>query len=125
MKVSSDSRGRLRFWTAGILAPEGDREGDGAAADRDVGDVERRPPERAHADVEKIDDPSPAADPVDEVARRPAGDEAQGERLDQLEDSFRLYRCHQIMNCVEACPKDLNPARAITDIKRRLASRGS
>ena len=52
-------------------------------------------------------------------------DEAQGERLDQLEDSFRLYRCHQIMNCVESCPKDLNPARAITDIKRRLASRGS
>ena len=50
-------------------------------------------------------------------------DEAQGERLDQLEDSFRLYRCHQIMNCVEACPKDLNPARAITDLKRRLLSR--
>ena len=52
-------------------------------------------------------------------------DEAQGERLDQLEDSFKLYRCHTIMNCVEACPKDLNPARAIADIKRRLASRGS
>ena len=50
-------------------------------------------------------------------------DETQGERLDQLQDSFRLYRCHTIMNCVEACPKDLNPARAIADIKRRMASR--
>jgi succinate dehydrogenase / fumarate reductase iron-sulfur subunit len=52
-------------------------------------------------------------------------DQAGEERLDQLEDSFRLYRCHTIMNCVEACPKDLNPARAIADIKRRLLSRGS
>ncbi len=51
-------------------------------------------------------------------------DQAQAERLDLLDDSFRLYRCHTIMNCVEACPKDLNPARAIADIKRRLASRG-
>ena len=50
-------------------------------------------------------------------------DQAEGERLDQLQDSFRLYRCHTIMNCVEACPKDLNPARAIAAIKRRLASR--
>jgi len=50
-------------------------------------------------------------------------DAATRERLDQLDDSFRLYRCHTIMNCVEACPKDLNPARAIADIKRRLASR--
>src|SRR6185312_2685845 len=37
-------------------------------------------------------------------------DEALGERLDALEDPFRLYRCHTIMNCTEACPKDLNPA---------------
>ncbi len=51
-------------------------------------------------------------------------DEAQGERLDALEDPFRLYRCHTIMNCTEACPKDLNPARAIADIKRRLSARG-
>ena len=50
-------------------------------------------------------------------------DEAQGERLDALEDPFRLYRCHTIMNCTEACPKDLNPARAIADIKRRLSAR--
>jgi succinate dehydrogenase / fumarate reductase, iron-sulfur subunit len=50
-------------------------------------------------------------------------DEATGERLDELEDPFRLYRCHTIMNCTEACPKDLNPARAIADIKKMLAER--
>jgi succinate dehydrogenase / fumarate reductase, iron-sulfur subunit len=50
-------------------------------------------------------------------------DEASGERLDQLEDPFRLYRCHTIMNCTEACPKDLNPARAISEIKQILAHR--
>ena len=51
-------------------------------------------------------------------------DEARGERLDQLEDPFRLYRCHTIMNCAEACPKDLNPAKAIGEIKQLLAQRG-
>jgi succinate dehydrogenase / fumarate reductase, iron-sulfur subunit len=50
-------------------------------------------------------------------------DEATGERLDHLEDPFRLYRCHTIMNCTEACPKDLNPARAIGEIKQMLAAR--
>jgi succinate dehydrogenase / fumarate reductase iron-sulfur subunit len=50
-------------------------------------------------------------------------DGAQADRLTQLDDSFRLYRCHTIMNCTEACPKDLNPARAIADIKRRLLDR--
>ncbi len=50
-------------------------------------------------------------------------DEATGERLDELEDSFRLYRCHTIMNCTNVCPKDLNPARAIADTKRMLAAR--
>lgn len=50
-------------------------------------------------------------------------DEAQAERLAALDDAFRLYRCHTIMNCTEACPKDLNPARAIADIKRRLLDR--
>ncbi|PZN32004.1 MAG: succinate dehydrogenase iron-sulfur subunit [Proteobacteria bacterium] len=50
-------------------------------------------------------------------------DEATGERLDALEDSFRLYRCHTIMNCTEACPKDLNPARAIAEIKKLLVER--
>jgi succinate dehydrogenase / fumarate reductase, iron-sulfur subunit len=50
-------------------------------------------------------------------------DEATGERLDALEDPFRLYRCHTIMNCTEACPKDLNPARAIAEIKKKIAER--
>jgi len=51
-------------------------------------------------------------------------DEASGERLDQLEDPFRVYRCHTILNCAEACPKDLNPAKAIGEIKQLLAQRG-
>jgi succinate dehydrogenase iron-sulfur subunit len=50
-------------------------------------------------------------------------DEATGERLDQLEDPFRLYRCHTIMNCTDACPKDLNPARAIAEIKKKMVER--
>jgi succinate dehydrogenase / fumarate reductase, iron-sulfur subunit len=50
-------------------------------------------------------------------------DEAVGERLDNLEDPFRLYRCHTIMNCTEACPKDLNPAKAIAEIKQLMAHR--
>jgi succinate dehydrogenase / fumarate reductase iron-sulfur subunit len=50
-------------------------------------------------------------------------DEATGERLDMLEDPFRLYRCHTIMNCTEACPKDLNPAKAIGEIKKMIAER--
>jgi succinate dehydrogenase / fumarate reductase iron-sulfur subunit len=50
-------------------------------------------------------------------------DEATGERLDELEDPFRLYRCHTIMNCAEACPKDLNPAKAIAEIKKLIAER--
>jgi len=52
-------------------------------------------------------------------------DEATGERLDQVEDAFRLYRCHQIMNCMEACPKELNPTAAIDHIKRKLLARKS
>jgi succinate dehydrogenase / fumarate reductase iron-sulfur subunit len=50
-------------------------------------------------------------------------DEATGERLDELEDPFRLYRCHTIMNCTKTCPKELNPARAIGEIKQLLAER--
>src|SRR6187402_2717497 len=50
-------------------------------------------------------------------------DEATGERLDELEDPFRLYRCHTIMNCTEACPKDLNPAKAIAEIKKMMLER--
>ena len=50
-------------------------------------------------------------------------DEATGERLDQLEDPFRLYRCHTIMNCAVTCPKGLNPAKAIAEIKKLLVKR--
>ncbi len=50
-------------------------------------------------------------------------DEATGERLDALEDPFRLYRCHTILNCVDACPKDLNPGRAIAKIKNLMTER--
>lgn len=52
-------------------------------------------------------------------------DEAADERLDQLEDAYKLYRCHQIMNCAAACPKELNPTRAIDHIKRSLIKRKS
>ncbi len=50
-------------------------------------------------------------------------DEATGERLDQLEDPFRLYRCHTIMNCTKTCPKSLNPAKAIAEIKKLMIER--
>jgi len=44
-------------------------------------------------------------------------DQAQEERLENLEDPYRLYRCHNIMNCVDVCPKGLNPSKAINEIK--------
>ncbi|GAM07003.1 MULTISPECIES: succinate dehydrogenase iron-sulfur subunit [Novosphingobium] len=50
-------------------------------------------------------------------------DEMTGERLDELEDPFRLYRCHTIMNCSNVCPKGLSPARAIAEIKKMQAER--
>jgi len=50
-------------------------------------------------------------------------DEAIGDRLDELEDPFKLYRCHTIMNCAETCPKGLSPAKAIAEIKKLLALR--
>jgi succinate dehydrogenase / fumarate reductase iron-sulfur subunit len=50
-------------------------------------------------------------------------DEAAGERLDALDDPFRLYRCHTIMNCTQTCPKGLNPAKAIADIKMKMVER--
>lgn len=50
-------------------------------------------------------------------------DEATGDRLDNLEDPFRLYRCHTIMNCTQACPKGLNPAKAIAEIKKMMVER--
>lgn len=50
-------------------------------------------------------------------------DEATGQRLDNLEDPFRLYRCHTIMNCTATCPKGLNPAQAIGSIKQLMVER--
>src|SRR3990167_8192130 len=50
-------------------------------------------------------------------------DEATAERLDALEDPYKLYRCHTIMNCTKTCPKGLNPAKAIGDTKIRIAEK--
>ena len=50
-------------------------------------------------------------------------DEATGQRLDELEDPFKLYRCHTIMNCTDTCPKGLNPAKAIGAIKQLIVER--
>ena len=50
-------------------------------------------------------------------------DDATGERLDELEDPFRLYRCHTIMNCTKACPKGLSPAKAIAELKKLIVQR--
>jgi len=50
-------------------------------------------------------------------------DEFTGERLDALEDPFKLYRCHTIMNCTQTCPKGLNPAKAIGQIKTLMVER--
>ena len=50
-------------------------------------------------------------------------DEYTGPRLDALEDPFKLYRCHTIMNCTQTCPKGLNPAQAIGEIKQKLVER--
>jgi succinate dehydrogenase / fumarate reductase iron-sulfur subunit len=50
-------------------------------------------------------------------------DEATSDRLDNLEDPYRLFRCHTIMNCVDVCPKGLNPSHAIGKIKEMLVRR--
>jgi len=50
-------------------------------------------------------------------------DENAGERLDELEDPYKLYRCHTIMSCTDTCPKGLNPAKAIADIKKMMVIR--
>ena len=50
-------------------------------------------------------------------------DEAKEERLDELDDAFKLYRCHTIMNCTKTCPKGLDPAKAISGIKQMLVDR--
>ena len=50
-------------------------------------------------------------------------DQMTNERLDKLEDDFKLYRCHTIMNCAQVCPKHLNPAKAIAEIKKLMVTR--
>ena len=75
-------------------------------------------------------DPTPGSDATagPDVARpgfsgqQPFGsrDEATGARLDQLDDPFKLYRCHTIMNCAKTCPKGLNPAKAIAEVKKMM-----
>ncbi len=50
-------------------------------------------------------------------------DQATSERLDDLEDPYRLFRCHTIMNCVDVCPKELNPTEAIGHIKDMMIKR--
>jgi succinate dehydrogenase / fumarate reductase iron-sulfur subunit len=50
-------------------------------------------------------------------------DEATGERLDNLEDPYRIYRCHTIMNCAKACPKGLNPSQAIAELRLKMVER--
>ena len=52
-------------------------------------------------------------------------DQARSERLSIIEDSFKLYRCHTIMNCTKTCPKGLNPAKAISEIKKMLVERSA
>jgi succinate dehydrogenase / fumarate reductase iron-sulfur subunit len=50
-------------------------------------------------------------------------DEALGERLDNLNDAYRLFRCRTIMNCTDVCPKGLSPATAISKIRSLLVER--
>ncbi len=50
-------------------------------------------------------------------------DQETAQRLDNLEDPYRLFRCHSIMNCVDVCPKGLNPTRAIGKIKELMVRR--
>ena len=47
-------------------------------------------------------------------------DDFTKERLEQLDDAYKLYRCHTIMNCAKVCPKGLNPGKAITKIKQSI-----
>ena len=50
-------------------------------------------------------------------------DDKTKERLDALNDPFKLYRCHTIMNCAQVCPKGLNPAKAIAEIKKMMPAK--
>lgn len=47
-------------------------------------------------------------------------DQATEERLDELDDAYKLFRCHIIMNCADVCPKGLNPTRAIGKIRQKM-----
>ncbi len=47
-------------------------------------------------------------------------DQATEERLDQMEDAYKLYRCHTIMNCAQVCPKGLNPTEAIGKTRQMM-----
>ena len=47
-------------------------------------------------------------------------DENKGKRLKELNDDFKLYRCHTIPNCTRTCPKGLNPGKAIAEIKKEM-----
>ena len=49
-------------------------------------------------------------------------DGTRKERLEKINDSMKLYRCHSIMNCTRSCPKGLNPAKAIADIKKAIVT---
>ena len=80
------------------------RRREGAATDPEVG--------RALAHVDPMEG-------VAELGVAPVG----AERLDDLEDPFKLYRCHTIMNCAKTCPKGLNPAEAIANIKKMMGER--
>ena len=53
----------------------------------------------------------------------PSRDDYKEERLDELDDAFKVYSCRTIMNCAKACPKGLSPAKAIAEIKKELALR--
>ena len=61
--------------------------------------------------------------PVHSCILMDSRDEATGDRLDNLEDPYRLFRCHTIMNCVDVCPKHLNPTQAIGKIKELMVRR--
>ncbi len=50
-------------------------------------------------------------------------DLATAERFDDLEDPYRLFRCRTIMNCMDVCPKGLNPTTAISEIRTTLVRR--
>ncbi|KON82521.2 hypothetical protein PA01_00270 [Azoarcus sp. PA01] len=78
-------------------------------------------------DSKRRERPTPEGDDLDPIRygdwEKNSRDEATGERLDYLHDPFRLYRCHTIMNCTNTCPKSLNPAKAIAEIKQMLVNR--